>query len=75
MSITSDADLVVTPEEARFPEGPRVSNVVTQDSCPQDQVFHGSVIYDDISLRLVLNALDPQHATPPVCHPVLPLVN
>ncbi|WP_169816320.1 esterase/lipase family protein [Nocardia miyunensis] len=75
VSITSRADLVVTPGEARLPEAPNVTNVITQDSCPQDQVFHGSVIYDDITLQLVLNALDPQHAVPPICHVVLPLVN
>ncbi|MEV5651937.1 hypothetical protein AB0L57_27140 [Nocardia sp. NPDC052254] len=46
-----------------------------QDSCPQDQVFHGSVIYDDITLRLVRNALAPHSAAPPACHPVLPVIN
>ncbi|OXR41888.1 Extracellular esterase EstB [Nocardia cerradoensis] len=75
VTITSRADLVVAPEEARLPSAPNVSEVVVQDNCPQDQVFHGSVIYDDITLRLVLNALDPANAVAPVCHPVLPVVN
>lgn len=75
VTITSRADLVVAPEEARLPPAPNVSEVVVQDSCPQDQVFHGSVIYDDITLRLVLNALDPANGVAPVCHSVLPVVN
>ncbi|MET8430466.1 hypothetical protein [Nocardia sp. NPDC004860] len=72
VAITSLTDLVVDPQEALLPAADNVSNVLVQDTCAEDHVFHGSVIYDDITLGLVANALDPATAVTPPCHPVLP---
>lgn len=72
VTVSSNADLVVPLQESELPPAPNVTNVVVQDACPDDHVFHGSVIYDDITLRLVRNALDPGTAVPPSCHLVLP---
>ncbi len=43
--------------------------------CPQSFADHATVVYDDITLRLVRNALDPSTAQSPACHLVLPLLN
>ncbi|WP_410874601.1 esterase/lipase family protein [Nocardia sp. A7] len=72
-TIMSATSLVITVPEGQLPPGPNVENVVIQDVCAEDHVDHVGVIYDDISLRLVRNALDPATAQPPVCHPVSPL--
>ena len=74
VSVSSAADLVVAPAEAKLPAASNVTNVVVQQYCPQNKVFHGSIIYDDAALRLVRNALDPGRAKAPVCRVVLPLV-
>ncbi|GAA4672840.1 esterase/lipase family protein [Gordonia humi] len=74
VAVSSLADLVVTPHEARLPAADNVTNVVVQDGCGQDRVFHGSIIYDERALRMVQNALDPSTARPPGCVPVAPLV-
>lgn len=67
VSVSSVADLVVMPDEARFPAARNVTNVVVQDHCPQDHVFHGSIIYDDTALGLVQNALEPAADRVPRC--------
>ncbi|AZG47682.1 esterase/lipase family protein [Gordonia insulae] len=72
VTVSSRHDLVVDPAEATLTPAPNVTNTVIQDSCPEDHVFHGSVIYDDITLRLVQNALHPSSAQAPHCHPVAP---
>ena len=43
-----------------------------QKLCADDFADHLAIIYDENALHLVLNALDPAHATPPPCAPVLP---
>ncbi|MDT2008534.1 hypothetical protein FXW78_37585 [Rhodococcus opacus] len=44
-----------------------------QDFCPEDQTNHGTMVYDDITLRLVRNILDRATAVAPACHAVAPL--
>ncbi|MEU3356418.1 alpha/beta fold hydrolase [Streptomyces sp. NPDC037389] len=73
-TIISRTDGVVTVPEAQLPPAADVTNIVTQDVCPQDLTDHVQAVYDDITLRLVRNALDPAAAVPPRCHIVLPLL-
>jgi triacylglycerol esterase/lipase EstA (alpha/beta hydrolase family) len=72
--IESKNDEVVTPYTSAFlAAGPKVTNITLQDQCPLDQGEHLSMPYDHIADADVLNALDPEHAVPPVCSPVLPV--
>ncbi len=75
VSVTSRFDLLVQPPEAGLPPAPNVRNVIIQDSCAQDFADHLTVLYDDIALRLVRNALDPANSVAPTCHFVAPLLN
>jgi triacylglycerol lipase len=54
--------------------GAPVGAIGVQDVCPLDQGDHLSVVYDQIALRLMLNALDPATAQTPACVPIAPLV-
>jgi triacylglycerol esterase/lipase EstA (alpha/beta hydrolase family) len=63
---------VITPYQAQFLTGPRVTNILLQEQCPTDAVDHLASIYDSVALHDVLNALDPARATPPTCTVVLP---
>lgn len=74
-TIHSATDLLIPIAEAQLPPGPNVTNIVIQDVCPQDAADHVTTVYDDVTLRLVRNALDPDTAAAPMCHPVTPLVN
>jgi triacylglycerol esterase/lipase EstA (alpha/beta hydrolase family) len=65
-------DDVATPYRSVFLKGRHVRNILLQDVCNLDDIDHLAASYDSIALHLVLNALDPAHATPPDCHPVLP---
>jgi triacylglycerol esterase/lipase EstA (alpha/beta hydrolase family) len=65
-------DDVATPYDSVFLKGPNVTNILLQDVCDLDKIDHLAASYDSIALHLVLNALDPAHATEPDCHPVLP---
>ncbi|MFE3002153.1 esterase/lipase family protein [Nocardia sp. NPDC059246] len=75
VTVISRTDSVVQPEEARLPEGPNVTNVSIQDICSNFYGDHSSYIYNEIVLRLVRNYLDPDTASPPICHLVLPGTN
>lgn len=71
-TIISDTDGLISLGDAQLPAAPNVHNIVTQDVCPIDFVDHVDASYDDISLRIVRNALDPAHAVTPPCYFVLP---
>ncbi|ARZ72221.1 lipase [Streptomyces albireticuli] len=73
-TIISRADGLVTVAEAQLPPARNVTNIVTQDVCPTDLVDHANAVYDDITLRLVRDALDPAGSRPPRCHVTLPLL-
>ncbi len=70
--IETEYDEVVTPYTSAFLTGPAVTNVTLQHQCPTDFGEHLAIIYDEVALHDVLNALDPAHATPPPCVLVLP---
>jgi hypothetical protein len=63
---------VIFPYQSQFLSGPHVTNILLQDQCSTDFVDHIASIYDSIALHDALNALDPEHATPPRCTLVLP---
>lgn len=71
-SIVSRTSGVVRVPEARLPRASNTTNIVLQDVCPLDLADHGTVVYDDITLRVVMNQLDPARARTVRCHPVLP---
>ena len=72
--IATQHDEVVTPYETQFLSGPNVTNIMLQDVCALDRTDHLGIIYDQIALRLVMNALDPLRAVAPACVPVLPVL-
>jgi pimeloyl-ACP methyl ester carboxylesterase len=43
------------------------TNIVLQDVCPNDVSEHGAVAFDPPVVRMVRNALDPEHAAPVSC--------
>jgi triacylglycerol esterase/lipase EstA (alpha/beta hydrolase family) len=65
-------DEIITPYQSQFLSGSQVDNILLQEQCSLDNVDHLASQYDSISLRDMLNALDPAHSVPPACHPVLP---
>jgi triacylglycerol esterase/lipase EstA (alpha/beta hydrolase family) len=72
--IETGYDEVVTPFTSAFLSGPNVTNIVLQGQCLLDFSDHLAIIYDQIALRDVLNALDPAHAVAPRCVPVAPVL-
>ncbi|MEV0617974.1 alpha/beta fold hydrolase [Nonomuraea sp. NPDC050404] len=70
--IASRLDEVVTPWRSAFLDGPQVTNIVLQHQCPLDVSDHLAISFDARALHLVLNALDPAHATPVDCRLTLP---
>jgi triacylglycerol esterase/lipase EstA (alpha/beta hydrolase family) len=65
-------DEIITPYQSQFLSGAGIQNLLLQNQCSLDAVDHLASQYDSISLRDMLNALDPAHAVAPDCHPVLP---
>jgi triacylglycerol esterase/lipase EstA (alpha/beta hydrolase family) len=72
--IQSRYDEVVTPYASAFLDGPGVKNITIQRRCGLDFGDHLSMPYDHVVDREVLNALDPAHARPALCTPILPVV-
>jgi triacylglycerol esterase/lipase EstA (alpha/beta hydrolase family) len=72
--IATAFDEVVTPFWNTFLRDPRVTNVLLQQVCPLDATDHLGVTYDPITIRLVLNQLDPSTAQQPLCIPVPPVI-
>lgn len=68
-TIVTQYDEIVTPYTNQYLTGPNVTNILLQDGCPQDRSDHLSTMYNERSLRFVLNALDPEHPTPVPCMP------
>jgi triacylglycerol esterase/lipase EstA (alpha/beta hydrolase family) len=68
-------DDVVTPYTSAFLKpAPNVRNILLQNVCVLDFTDHLGITYDPVAEGLVLNALDPAHATPPPCVPVPPVI-
>jgi triacylglycerol esterase/lipase EstA (alpha/beta hydrolase family) len=72
--IATRYDEVATPYTTAFLAGSNVTNVLLQQQCSEDLIEHLAISYDSIALHDVLNALNPRHATPPTCKPVLPFL-
>jgi triacylglycerol esterase/lipase EstA (alpha/beta hydrolase family) len=65
--ISTIYDEVVTPYQSQRLSGANVTNIVVQDHCPVDVSEHVLLSNDPTAMHLVLNALDPAHATPVLC--------
>jgi triacylglycerol esterase/lipase EstA (alpha/beta hydrolase family) len=65
-------EFVVTPVGSSFIHEPGVVNEYVQSSCPFDPVDHADLSYDNTTIRLVLNALDPATAKAPNCFESFP---
>jgi hypothetical protein len=63
---------VVTPVGSSFIHEPGVTNTLVQSQCVNDTVDHVNLPYDQVTIRDVLNALDPAHARSPNCLTAFP---
>nr|WP_042186675.1 alpha/beta fold hydrolase [Kibdelosporangium sp. MJ126-NF4]CEL17446.1 possible lipase [Kibdelosporangium sp. MJ126-NF4]CTQ91327.1 possible lipase [Kibdelosporangium sp. MJ126-NF4] len=66
-NILTRFDEAVVPYTSGLMDAPNATNVVVQDLCPFDFSEHGLLAYDPVNAQVVLNALDPAHATPVRC--------
>jgi triacylglycerol esterase/lipase EstA (alpha/beta hydrolase family) len=74
--IETQYDEVVTPYTNAFLKpASNVHNILLQDVCSLDNTDHLGIPYDPIAGTLVLNALDPAHATTPKCQYVPPVIS
>ncbi|MEV6275299.1 alpha/beta fold hydrolase [Nocardia sp. NPDC051832] len=73
-TIVSRYDEIATPYTTGQLAGPNVRNIVLQDLCATDFTEHYELTADPVTVREVLNALDPANARPPFCTLVLPFV-
>jgi triacylglycerol esterase/lipase EstA (alpha/beta hydrolase family) len=72
-NLATKYDELVTPyQSASFLTGKNVTNIVMQKGCDLDASDHLSIISSRRTGRIILNALDPAHARPVACSPVLP---
>jgi triacylglycerol esterase/lipase EstA (alpha/beta hydrolase family) len=65
--ISTIYDEVVTPYQSQRLSGANVTNIVVQNHCLVDVAEHVLIANDPTAMHLVLNALDPAHATPVLC--------
>ncbi|MFD7846277.1 esterase/lipase family protein [Nocardia sp. NPDC059764] len=71
-TVVSRYDEIATPWTTGLLDGPNVDTVVLQDLCATDYTEHFELPADPVAVRVVLNALDPEHARPVSCTVVLP---
>ncbi len=64
-------DELVLPYTSGYVAARNVTNLVLQDQCSQDLTDHATVAYDPTAAQDMLNALDPVHARPVPCVPVI----
>ena len=64
-------DELVQPYTSGYVAAPNVTNYVLQDQCALDGSDHLTVAFDPTAAQDVLNALDPAHAGPVPCVPVV----
>jgi triacylglycerol esterase/lipase EstA (alpha/beta hydrolase family) len=72
-NIVTRYDQLVVPYASGLGHGANVHNIVLQDRCALDFAEHAGVAADRNAAGHVLNALDPDHATPVPCVPASPL--
>jgi triacylglycerol esterase/lipase EstA (alpha/beta hydrolase family) len=70
-NIMTRYDELVVPYTSGYLAGPGVTNIVVQDQCPLDLSEHLTVAYDPVVAQDMLNGLDPAHAEPVPCVPVI----
>jgi triacylglycerol lipase len=73
-TIPTTHDELVVPYTSGILNAPNVTNEVLQDVCPNDLSEHAAEAFDPVVAQLVLNALDPAHATPVSCGLLAPLL-
>lgn len=73
-SVMTRYDELVVPYTSGRLDAPNATNIVVQDGCEVDLSDHLSIISTARTGQIVLNALDPAHASPPPCRPSLPLL-
>ncbi len=71
--VTRYDELVVPYTSGTLPEA-GATNIVLQSRCALDFSDHLSIVAERNTAQHMLNALDPAHARPVACFPVLPLV-
>jgi pimeloyl-ACP methyl ester carboxylesterase len=71
-TILTRYDEIVTPWTSGYLDAPNATNVVLQDGCEEDLSEHLSAGFSPRAMDIVLNALDPADAVPPICVPTLP---
>ena len=71
-TILTRHDEIVTPWTSGLLDAPNARNVVLQDGCEEDLSEHLSAAFTPRAMDVVLNALDPGNAVPPICVPTLP---
>lgn len=72
--IVTEYDQLIVPYTSGIVDGPNSTNIVIQEQCPADLVDHVAMAVDPAVARDVLNALDPAHARPVTCSPVIPVL-
>ncbi len=77
VNIESKYDEVITPYKNAFlPAASNVQNLTLQDYCSTDFTEHIGIIYDPVTLALIVNALGPDSSTyKPPCSIVLPVIS
>lgn len=66
--LATKTDWVVTPYTSSYlAEAPNVTQSKLQDHCPRELTEHLGISYNQPSMQIVLNALDPAHAQQPRC--------
>jgi triacylglycerol esterase/lipase EstA (alpha/beta hydrolase family) len=71
-NVATRYDELVSPNANSFLTGPKVTNILLQDSCALDASDHLSIISSPRTSQIILNALDPAHARPVPCTLVAP---
>ncbi len=69
--IVTKYDELVSPYTSGILNAAGVTNLVLQDQCSLDYSEHATVAYDPTAAQDILNALDPAHAKPVPCVPVI----
>ncbi|MFV0317071.1 MAG: esterase/lipase family protein [Microthrixaceae bacterium] len=73
VSVVTRNDEFVVPYTSGVIDEPGAIDVVVQEGCPADGSDHASIAYERRAMVVVLNALDPAHATDPPCDLALPV--
>ncbi|HUR84723.1 MAG TPA: alpha/beta fold hydrolase [Solirubrobacteraceae bacterium] len=73
-SIVTRYDELVVPYTSGTLQAPNATNIVVQSRCALDFSDHLSIVAERNTAQHMLNALDPAHARPVACFPVLPLI-